>query len=87
MAVKVLSKTMDSTKLSSEKSEFFSSVPFALYFIKLTFLPHVVEFATVGKTKDGKIYHHLWTADEIDSLLREQGLAKVDDEPEAGDIK
>lgn len=46
-----------------------------------------VEFATVGKTKDGKIYHHLWTADEIDALLREQGLAKVDDEPEAGEIK
>ncbi|KAJ5090060.1 proteasome subunit alpha type-3 [Penicillium argentinense] len=65
MAVKVLSKTMDSTKLSSEK----------------------IEFATVGKTKDGKIYHHLWSADEIDALLREQGLAKVDDEPEAGDIK
>jgi 20S proteasome subunit alpha 3 len=53
----------------------------------LTFLPYTVEFATVGKTKDGKIYHHLWTADEIDALLREQGLAKVDDEPEAGDIK
>lgn len=50
-----------------------------------TFL--LVEFATVGKTKDGKIYHHLWNADEIDALLREQGLAKVDDEPEAGDIK
>ncbi|KAJ5149548.1 proteasome subunit alpha type-3 [Penicillium atrosanguineum] len=65
MAVKVLSKTMDSTKLSSEK----------------------IEFATVGKTNDGKIYHHLWTADEIDALLREQGLAKVDDEPEAGEIK
>jgi len=65
MAVKVLSKTMDSTKLSSEK----------------------IEFATVGKTQDGKIYHHLWTADEIDALLRDQGLAKVDDEPEAGDIK
>ena len=46
-----------------------------------------VEFATVGKTKDGKIYHHLWNAEEIDALLREQGLAKVDDEPEAGDIK
>lgn len=37
MAVKVLSKTMDSTKLSSEKSEFFSGVTFALCFIKLTF--------------------------------------------------
>lgn len=46
-----------------------------------------VEFATVGKTKDGKIFHHLWNADEINGLLKEHGLAKVDDEPEAGEIK
>lgn len=84
MAVKVLSKTMDSTKLSSEKSECIS---FPVYVHILTDHPLPVEFATVGRTKDGKIYHHLWTADEIDALLRDQGLAKVDDEPEAGDIK
>ncbi|KAF3062298.1 putative proteasome subunit alpha type-3 [Daldinia childiae] len=54
MAVKVLSKTMDSTKLSSEK----------------------IEFATVGQTKDGKIYHRLWSADEITALLKEHDLAK-----------
>lgn len=56
MAVKVLSKTMDSTKLSSEK----------------------IEFATVGKTKDGKVYHHMWDADEITALLKEHDLAKVE---------
>ena len=61
LAVKVLSKTMDSTKLSSEK----------------------IEFATVGKTAKGTIYHHLWGADEIDTLLKEHGLAKADEEPEA----
>lgn len=38
-----------------------------------------VEFATVGRTKTGKIYHHLWGADEIDTLLREHGLAKPAD--------
>lgn len=38
-----------------------------------------VEFATVGKTKDGKIYHHLWGADEITILLKEHGLAKQED--------
>ncbi|KAI1846348.1 hypothetical protein JX266_007553 [Neoarthrinium moseri] len=54
MAVKVLSKTMDSTKLSSEK----------------------IEFATVGQTEDGKIYHRLWSADEITALLKEHDLAK-----------
>ena len=36
----------------------------------------LVEFATVGRLKDGKVYHHLWAAEEIDSLLQEHGLAK-----------
>ncbi|KAI0999458.1 putative proteasome subunit alpha type-3 [Podosphaera aphanis] len=58
MAVKVLSKTMDSTKLSSDK----------------------IEFATVGKTEDGRIYHHLWDAVEITKLLKEHDLAKNETE-------
>ena len=37
-----------------------------------------VEFATVGKTKDGQIYHHLWSAEEITALLKEHDLAKAD---------
>lgn len=58
MAVKVLSKTMDSTKLSSEKSKFLGDLFCILFrFIILTFVLYVVEFATVGKTRDGKIYH------------------------------
>lgn len=62
LAVKVLSKTMDSTKLSSEK----------------------IEFATVGRTEKGTIYHKLWSAEEIDSLLKEHGLGKAaSDEPVA----
>lgn len=52
MAVKVLSKTMDSTKLSSEK----------------------IEFATVGRSRDGVVYHHLWAAEDINGLLRKNGL-------------
>lgn len=40
---------------------------------------HKVEFATVGKTKAGKVYHHLWGADEIDTLLKEHGLAKQEE--------
>lgn len=36
----------------------------------------VVEFATVGQTPDGKIYHRLWSADEITALLKEHDLAK-----------
>lgn len=40
----------------------------------------LVEFATVGKTKDGKIYHHLWGGDEITALLKEHGLAKEEEE-------
>lgn len=42
-----------------------------------------VEFATVGKTKDGIIYHHLWSGDEIMALLKEHGLAK-EEEQETG---
>jgi 20S proteasome subunit alpha 3 len=87
MAVKVLSKTMDSTRLSSEKSEYR---PHPLAFRNwdmlirvLTVWSFVVEFATVGKTKDGKIYHHLWGADEITALLKQHGLAK-EEEPETG---
>lgn len=37
---------------------------------------YLVEFATVGQTKDGKIYHRLWSADEIQALLKEHDLAK-----------
>ena len=40
----------------------------------------IVEFATVGKTKDGKIYHHLWSGDEIMTLLKEHGLAKEEEQ-------
>jgi 20S proteasome subunit alpha 3 len=49
--------------------------------------PVLVEFATVGRTKDGKIYHHLWGADEIDALLKEHGLAKENDESRDAEIR
>ena len=75
LAVKVLSKTMDSTKLSSEKS--MSNLPVNNICLLTCAFP--VEFATVGKTRDGKVYHHLWGADEITSLLKDQGLAKQED--------
>lgn len=39
----------------------------------------VVEFATVGTTKSGSIYHHLWSNTEIDSLLKQHDLAKPTD--------
>lgn len=76
LAVKVLSKTMDSTKLSSEKSKSFPrKSPGQTHSDNV----YPVEFATVGKTKDGKIYHHLWGADEINALLRQHGLAKEEE--------
>lgn len=76
MAVKVLSKTMDSTKLSSEKSEPpHLSRCLELIADRLC----LVEFATVGQTEDGKIYHRLWSADEITALLKEHDLAKAED--------
>ncbi|BFZ56676.1 Proteasome subunit alpha type-3 [Savitreella phatthalungensis] len=57
LALKVLSKTMDGSTLSSEK----------------------VELATVGKNKEGNVYHHIWTPEEIDALLKKEGLFKKDD--------
>jgi 20S proteasome subunit alpha 3 len=42
----------------------------------------LVEFATVGQTEDGKIYHRLWSADEITALLKSNDLAKAEDTEE-----
>jgi 20S proteasome subunit alpha 3 len=40
----------------------------------------------VGKTKNGKIYHHLWSAEEIDALLKEHGLGQpAEQDPDAMD--
>lgn len=47
-----------------------------------TLTMNAVEFATVGRTKSGKVYHHLWGAEEIDALLKEHGLAQAKEEDE-----
>jgi 20S proteasome subunit alpha 3 len=65
LAVKVLSKTMDSTNLSSEKGRLYQRGGGLI----------VVEFATVGKDEEGKIYLRLWPAAEIDKFLKENDLA------------
>lgn len=78
LAVKVLSKTMDSTKLSPEKSELLTP-ELSFGFKNRANGLETVEFATVGKTAEGKIYHRLWTADEIMTLLKENDLAKDED--------
>lgn len=75
MAVKVLSKTMDSTKLSSEKRMQDPESHRRRHQADIV----LVEFATVGKTKSGTIYHHIWGAEEIDDLLKEHGLAKPEE--------
>ena len=80
MAVKVLSKTMDSTKLSSEKSWWFL---FSQLLMRVLTCPFPVEFATVGQTEDGKVYHKLWSADAIDQLLKDNDLAKPQDSEES----
>ena len=84
LAVKVLSKTMDSTRLSSEKSECCFLLLFWWVGGLTMWLVTLVEFATVGKTKDGKVYHHLWAAEEITALLKEHGLAKAEEPAETG---
>lgn len=60
LALKVLSKTMDTTTLSSEK----------------------IEFSTIQKNKDGKIYQRLWKPTEIEALLNESGIVKKEDDEE-----
>lgn len=69
---------MDSTTLSSEKSSALSSFsPFRdVKQVANMSLLRIVEFATLGRTPQGKVYHHLWTAPEITDLLRKHGLAK-----------
>jgi 20S proteasome subunit alpha 3 len=42
----------------------------------------IVEFATIGQTEDGKIYHRLWSAEEINELLKKNDLAKAEDTEE-----
>jgi len=39
-----------------------------------------VEFATVGKDAEGKIFIRLWNAAEIDKFLEENELAEKKDE-------
>lgn len=36
----------------------------------------------MGQTPEGKIYHKLWSADEITALLKEHDLAKKEDAEE-----
>ena len=38
-----------------------------------------MEFATVGKNEEGKIYLRLWNAAEIDKFLEENELAEKKD--------
>jgi len=75
LAVKVLSKTMDSSKLSADKST-CCDYDIRREDVWLICLLVIVEFATVGQTKEGTIYHHLWDADAINALLKENDLGK-----------
>ena len=36
----------------------------------------------MGQTAEGKIYHRLWSADEITTILKENDLAKDEDSEE-----
>ncbi|CAN3377026.1 hypothetical protein DIURU_002031 [Diutina rugosa] len=60
LAVKVLSKTMDSSNLKSDK----------------------LEFATLSKTKDGKVVHKAWSPKDIDALIADSGVLDDKDSDE-----
>lgn len=63
LAVKVLTKTMDGTTLSSEKCNHF--------FPDTT----LVEFATISLGADGKVLFTPFSDEEIDTMLQEEAIA------------
>lgn len=68
LAVKILLKTMDATSLSSEKCKFLSLV------ILIS-----VEFGTLT-LKNGKPSFHFFTTNEIDLLLKTEGVLTTKDD-------
>jgi 20S proteasome subunit alpha 3 len=83
IVLRVMSKTMDSTTLGSEKRASSSSlIPF-LFFLALTHAT-AVEFATL--TLDPAVAHKprakLFRPAEIDALLKKHDLAKKEDDAE-----
>jgi 20S proteasome subunit alpha 3 len=79
LAVKVLSKTMDSTTLSSEKGTNLPPISRqeTLFCLRGDWLE--VEFATVGKDEEGKFSLRIWKPAEIDAMLEENELAEKKD--------
>ena len=73
LAVKTLSKTMDSNKLDSSKVR--RSAP-DLCEKRSADRAAQIELASVGKTKSGEIYHHIWDSSSIDELLKAHDLLK-----------
>ncbi|KAK6204629.1 nucleophile aminohydrolase [Scheffersomyces amazonensis] len=54
LAIKILSKTMDSSNLNSEKLEFAT--------------------LSLSKVNEGKVLHKIWSAKDIDSLIKDSGV-------------
>lgn len=71
LAIKVLSKTMDSTTLNSEKCKLIRSRGSSVPWITDAFC--IVEFATIRQV-DGKVVYDLFKPSEIDALLKEQNV-------------
>ncbi|OLL26751.1 putative proteasome subunit alpha type-3 [Neolecta irregularis DAH-3] len=71
LACKVLSKTMDSETLSSERRT---------YCFPLHNIYKKVEFATITRDATGQIVQRIWKPEEIDSLLKEHGVGKTSPE-------
>lgn len=81
LALKVLSKTMDSTSLDSEKCWSYS----VLDDEPSTDLQNIVEFATLTiDEKTGLCVTHIYRPAEIDALLEKEGLSKKKTETESG---
>lgn len=77
LVIKVMSKTMDSTTLSSDKRALRS---FIFLHVLMGFIICAVEFSTLTLDKTtGKPIAKIYKPAEIDALLAKHGIAKKDD--------
>jgi len=69
LACKVLSKTMDTTQISSDKRMYIQ-----------TFANDVVEIATLFLDDKGTVHFKIYKPDEIDALLKAENIQVVQEE-------
>lgn len=80
LVLKVMSKTMDSTTLGSEKCEFLSYHHVLVE--DILSCPPIVEFGTLTLDSEQQPKAKIYRPAEIDALLKKHDLAKKDEDSE-----